>query len=140
VYPPKPAGLSREKHVARLSLKSPFDAVRALGHVRDRDRDELLGLLWQRSVGEDGLAEALESVVDAGCQLLAALGLLGGGGVVQGLTSKSGGCRRVSRPGVPALFVATAPGSRPAATLLWAGLSTGRPQRRIPVLLGAQPP
>jgi len=23
VYPPAPAGLSREKHVARLSLKSP---------------------------------------------------------------------------------------------------------------------
>ena len=47
------------------------DAVRALGHVRDGYRDELLGFLGQRAVGEDGLAEALESVMDAGRQLLA---------------------------------------------------------------------
>src|ERR1035437_2026324 len=46
----------------------------ALGYVRDGDRDELLGLLGQRAVGEDGLAEALESVMDAGRQLLATLG------------------------------------------------------------------
>jgi hypothetical protein len=57
-----------------------LDAVWALGHVRDGYRDQLLGLLGQRAVGEDGLAEALESVMDAGRQLLATLGLCGGGG------------------------------------------------------------
>jgi len=39
------------------------DAVRTLGDVRDCDRDELLGLFWQRSLGEDRRAELLERLV-----------------------------------------------------------------------------
>lgn len=70
---------------AQRQLGVASDAVRTLGHVRDGHRDELLGLLGQRAVGEDGFAEGLERVVDARGQLLAMLGLFGGGGVVQGL-------------------------------------------------------
>lgn len=50
----------------------PADAVRALGGARDSDRDELLGHLWQRAVGEHLLAERGGRVVNLRCQRLAA--------------------------------------------------------------------
>ncbi len=62
--------------LAHRQLGVAVDAVRALGHVRDGNGDELLGLLRQRAVGEDSLAEALERVVDSRRQLLATLGCL----------------------------------------------------------------
>ena len=37
VYPPIPAGLSREKHVARLSLKSRYQTILPR-NIRDRAR------------------------------------------------------------------------------------------------------
>src|SRR5450759_2973492 len=67
--------------------------IRDRGYVRDGYRDEVLGCLGQRAGGEDGLAEALESVMDAGRQFLATLGLFGGGGVVQGLAHQFLLCR-----------------------------------------------
>lgn len=45
------------------------DAVGALRHVRDRHRNQLLGLLRQRPVGEDLFAECLEGVVGLGREL-----------------------------------------------------------------------
>jgi hypothetical protein len=41
----------------------PADTVRALRHVSDGNRDQLLGLLRQRAVGEDLPAERLEGFV-----------------------------------------------------------------------------
>ena len=40
------------------------NAIRALRHVRDRNRNELLGFRRQRTVGKDALAERPESAVD----------------------------------------------------------------------------
>jgi len=43
--------------------------VSALGHMRDGDRNELLGFRRQRAVGEDALAERPKSTVDFRCKL-----------------------------------------------------------------------
>src|SRR5438552_11615102 len=40
------------------------DAIGALGHMRHCDRNDLLGFRWQRTVGEDALAELAEGAVD----------------------------------------------------------------------------
>src|SRR5690348_5717386 len=40
----------------------PADAVRALRGVRERDRDQLLGHLWQRAFGKDAVAERSERI------------------------------------------------------------------------------
>ncbi len=57
------------------------NAVRTLGHMRHRDRDQLLGLGGQRAVGEHGLTELLESRGNLGGELraLARKLLLSGG-------------------------------------------------------------
>src|SRR5215218_2702065 len=55
------------------------DAVRALGHVRDRHRDQLLRLFRQRAVGEDLLAERLERLVRLRRELRSVRGQLAGG-------------------------------------------------------------
>src|SRR4051812_34775370 len=68
--------------LARASaLREPrvaADAVGALGGMRDGDRDQLLGLLRQRAVGEHLLAESLEGVVGRGRELGPASGQLAG--------------------------------------------------------------
>ena len=69
-----------------LALSQPrvaADAVRALRHMRDSDRDELLGLLRQRSVGEDLPAEFLKRVVDLRRELRPAGRELGRGWGIQ---------------------------------------------------------
>jgi len=65
---------------SQSQLGVALDAVWTLGHVRDGYCDELLGFLGQSAIGEDGLAEALERVMDTRRQLLAPLGLGGCGG------------------------------------------------------------
>jgi hypothetical protein len=50
--------------VAQRRLGVPLDAVRALGDVRDRDGDDLLGLRGKRPLGEDSLAEGIECCFD----------------------------------------------------------------------------
>src|SRR5687767_4833638 len=64
--------------LAQGCLRMAADAVRALGDVRDGHRDDLLGLLVERTVREDLPAEFLEGVVGVGSELLALLGELGG--------------------------------------------------------------
>jgi hypothetical protein len=44
--------------------------------MRNRDRDELLGLLRQRAIGKDALTESPERGVNFGCQLPSLLGQL----------------------------------------------------------------
>src|SRR5690606_563060 len=52
-------------------LGMALDAVRALRHVGYCHRDQLLGLLRQRPVGEHRAAEVLERLMDLRSQLLA---------------------------------------------------------------------
>lgn len=59
------------------------DAVRALGGVGYRHVDQLFGLLIEGAGLEDCPAERLERLVRFRGQLLAALGLLGGGAVLE---------------------------------------------------------
>jgi hypothetical protein len=55
-----------------------LNAVEALRGVRNRDCDQLLGFLGQRAVGEHGVAEGFERVVDARRELLAAARAISG--------------------------------------------------------------
>ena len=54
----------RRRPRAQRRLGMAANAVGTLRGVRDGHGDELLGLLRQGAVGEDGLAEGLEGVVD----------------------------------------------------------------------------
>jgi hypothetical protein len=56
-HPDRLHDLLRARALALGQPGVPADAVRALGGVRDRDRDQLLGLLRQRALGEDRRAE-----------------------------------------------------------------------------------
>jgi len=64
------------------ALRVTTDAIRALGHMRYRDRNELLGLRRQRAIGKHALAERSESAVNFRrqvpsllCQLLRSVGI-----------------------------------------------------------------
>ena len=54
----------------------PLDAVWALRHVRDRNRDQLLGFDRQRTVGEHLTAEGLKGFLGVGSQRTSLLGKL----------------------------------------------------------------
>src|ERR1035437_6947434 len=53
------------------------NAVGALGDVRYSDSDQLLRYLRQRPTSEDRPTECLKGVVDAGCEIVAAMSHLG---------------------------------------------------------------
>src|SRR5215467_6475724 len=55
----------------------PVDAIRALRDVRDGDRDDLLDLCRESSVGEGSLAEGFKGGLLVGCQIAPPAGGLG---------------------------------------------------------------
>src|SRR5918999_3742778 len=63
----------RRRAVSQRRLGASFDAVWALRDVRDRDRDQLLGLARQRAIPEHGLAELPERSLYLRRQLAAPL-------------------------------------------------------------------
>lgn len=59
--------------MSQRGLGMALDAIRALGDMRDRDRDDLLHLCRQGAVCEDFLAERLESCLGIRGQFAALL-------------------------------------------------------------------